>query len=991
MAPKKEAAKKEAAKVTGKAKAKGKAKGKAKAAASIEVAAASADGCGKEDVKMKELEGTLAIPLDVPIETAEELKPASGSSDPCHKNEASEDIQEGLKGEVTEEAKEEAKEKAKEGGKEEFKEEAKEKATVKTKQDVNEEAKEEATEGAKAEAKEEAKDEATEENKREAEEEALEDAKEEEGMDGGGAFIDPEEPNGEHEADAPTDARKKITGKVGFNMLEATPNAMPTVDGRLLMALGDGGLQYLMAGVKATVGMKSGRYMFELKVVELLNPVQNIPMPPPKHFVRMGFCLAESSGLLADSATNVFFDSDGYFVHELVYERLVHLRVKRNCVMAALLNLDEKSPNKNTVSFFCDGKLVAPPQKLPESLIGKTLFPAISYTNVTLHVNFGLAPLKPLPFQCRMLQDAAEADVEIVDQLMARKTEVIFPVGLPDHGLFDWLDMYLEANPKYFELSDRKILEWAKKSGNFRPGGYDATESQDKPGMNFGIPCMDDQSIQKSLAVLASAMSRPLVSMEIQANLLADKRKDALRRFPTSTFKRVAVVVMGEPPSEYKMRTQKLILADKVRNAKVAAARKGKGKGEGTRRATREGQTIADDEAGENADDKAEETPVSLTDDERALWHRTMERPDIAQAVLASSYAKFSLPVEEEGFDEIRYVWQDAGKSAASFTEWIREQKKTQRVDDLEPSAWFKVRLEAWQTALADWRKRQSTAKKSSSKKKVDADKVAEDDIADDEKGTSDAKEADEDDVDVFALEDINNMGNGLPLYALFEHEDWVLVSLRYELHLLVHAFRHDLDDPDRPSFPESQLGFYYNKYYGKGFRVGQFGCNTFAELVDLVKEGIGVAASTGFIQATWPIGTPLEKFVRCAEEARRERQRCVDAGDETARLNFVRPRESYARVGPRYSRDAGKGGKGGGGGGYGGAAGGKGSAGRHGRAPPLVQPHGSFRSAAPLAQGLLKRQYPATAPTASYPPLKYPRYAGRVAPPRGSYGGGRR
>ena len=36
-----------------------------------------------------------------------------------------------------------------------------------------------------------------------------------------------------------------------------------------------------------------------------------------------------------------------------------------------------------------DGVRVSPPQKLPAALVGKPLFPHVSFKNVTLHVNFG--------------------------------------------------------------------------------------------------------------------------------------------------------------------------------------------------------------------------------------------------------------------------------------------------------------------------------------------------------------------------------------------------------------------------------------------------------------------------------------------------------------------------------------------------------------------------------------------------------------------------
>ncbi len=50
---------------------------------------------------------------------------------------------------------------------------------------------------------------------------------------------------------------------------------------------------------------------------------------------------------------------------------------------------------------------------------------------------------------------------------------------------------------------------------------------------------------------------------------------------------------------------------------------------------------------------------------------------------------------------------------------------------------------------------------------------------------------------------DILDLGNGMPLFDKFQYEDWTLLSTRYELHLLLHSFKKDLDDPDRPSFGE--------------------------------------------------------------------------------------------------------------------------------------------------------------------------------------------
>ncbi|CAJ1378804.1 unnamed protein product, partial [Effrenium voratum] len=49
------------------------------------------------------------------------------------------------------------------------------------------------------------------------------------------------------------------------------------------------------------------------------------------------------------------------------------------------------------------------------------------------------------------------------------KCEVMLPVAFPDEGTFEWLDSFIEKNPQYTELSDRKLMEWAVASGLNRP------------------------------------------------------------------------------------------------------------------------------------------------------------------------------------------------------------------------------------------------------------------------------------------------------------------------------------------------------------------------------------------------------------------------------------------------------------------------------------------------------------------------------------------
>merc|ERR1712227_939075 len=95
------------------------------------------------------------------------------------------------------------------------------------------------------------------------------------------------------------------------------------------------------------------------------------------------------------------------------------------------------------------------------------------------------------------------------------------------------------------------------------------------------------------------------------------------------------------------------------------------------------------------------------------------------------------------------------------------------------------------------------------------------------------------DGLDVFGVEDYTDLGGGMPLFKDFEVEDWALASLRFELHLLTHAFRKDVDDPERTGIYLEHLWFYYHKYFKKTLNPKFYGKEDFKELMTLVKDTI--------------------------------------------------------------------------------------------------------------------------------------------------------
>merc|ERR1712187_530382 len=234
---------------------------------------------------------------------------------------------------------------------------------------------------------------------------------------------------------------------------------------------------------------------------------------------------------------------------------------------------DEKSPNAFTVSLFKNGERACQPQPIPENMKGKPLFPTITYRNVTFEANFGPTAMRPLPFTCRMAQDAASADIEVVPGKPPKdgKHEVLFPVALPETGMFDWLDGFLEKNPGYTELSDRKILEWASKSGIYKPKNQ---HSNDKPTMNFGIPLMDDGSVGKVIKAIAPTLKRNYVIPELKGNLVKKDRLGSVAHWKGRNFKMAAAVLMGEPSKDFKDKIHALLLEEKKKKAEAERQKK---------------------------------------------------------------------------------------------------------------------------------------------------------------------------------------------------------------------------------------------------------------------------------------------------------------------------------------------------------------------------------------------------------------------------------
>merc|ERR1711972_284853 len=427
---------------------------------------------------------------------------------------------------------------------------------------------------------------------------------------------------------------------VSFSTSETTLNVVPTMGGSLLTTITEGAMSYLLAGARANVGLKSGRYMFEAKILQNLGGSDSKCKP----LLRIGFSTAGSSLFLGDDEKSVCFDSDGGFTankQRIVFPKKA--RIIKEKTVAVVLNLDSKSPNVNTINLYIDGEKITDPKPLPEGMKGQPLFPTLTYRNLSVQVNFGPTPLQDLPFKCRMVQGAANSDVTVVETKEPKdgKYEVVLPVAFPDEGTFDWLDTFLENNPKYVELSDRRIAQWCKSSG-VTSKGSNAKASNDKPVGNYGVPGLDDFSVRKVINSVAPCVPRNYLIMEVKSNLVAAERKECLKKFNYPCYKKVAHVVMGKPDEEYKAKVQSKILkekqekalaawkAKKEAEAKKKAAEK-KAKDLAKQKAEAEKKRKADIEAKKKAKDgeeaKKEDEPMAEKEEEKEEEGEKDEEP----------------------------------------------------------------------------------------------------------------------------------------------------------------------------------------------------------------------------------------------------------------------------------------------------------------------------------------------------------------------------
>jgi len=271
-----------------------------------------------------------------------------------------------------------------------------------------------------------------------------------------------------------------------------------------------------------------------------------------------------------------------------------------------------------------------------------------------------------------------------------------------------------------------------------------------------------------------------------------------------------------------------------------------------------------------------------------------------------------------------------AKKAAAERAAKIQEAVKAKAAEKAKAEAAEKAKAEAADgtlIALLKSEKKEEDKETPSSPEKAKAEVKAKDEEGEkneaEEDDTKDLEEEEEevvdfDAVDVFGVEDVCDIGGKVPIFKDFQFEDFTMLTLRFELHLLAHAFIRDVKDTDRTGMHLDHLAFYYQKYYTRSLNFKGLGVESAKELLDLMDDTVWVTKSIVEPQIPAELES-LTIFVRLTEESRRYRALMLELGDESARLKISDPiQAAQARLQgtkrPWSEGQSGQGQKGGGG-----------------------------------------------------------------------------
>lgn len=319
------------------------------------------------------------------------------------------------------------------------------------------------------------------------------------------------------EEDAPADSkRKKISEKCVFNSVDATLNVAVSDEG-MLSHYSQGGMGSLLAGARANMGVKAGRYYYEVKIVDSFGH-------GGKYDLQLGF---------STSKTCLFGGEDGSFLFDVTANKYVSGATKKPLVsiskgalgrlpdtVGILLNRVADSPQFNTISLFVNGERKTEPTKLalPEDAEIGALYPHVIFRNISVLPNMGPVVWKMPSFIVRPIGDAAQADIEKSTVVAIDAPELIIPVGF---DTTDYITEFASKHPEFTVVTTEKMALWAERSVVQKP------------------QCCNDSG-----KMIGNMLRKRKFILKMSETVFAHERKALLSRF--IGYKKIAHVVFKE-------------------------------------------------------------------------------------------------------------------------------------------------------------------------------------------------------------------------------------------------------------------------------------------------------------------------------------------------------------------------------------------------------------------------------------------------------------
>ncbi|CAD7966665.1 unnamed protein product [Amoebophrya sp. A120] len=652
-------------------------------------------------------------------------------------------------------------------------------------------------------------------------------------------------------------------GSVVLNEWDRTFNALGAEQGTTLASLTGDGFNQLYSAMRANKGFYDGRYYFEIKMLD-----------HPRS-VRVGFSTVECD-LTMDTANAFCFEShcDAYVAGER--QKNVNPRWTRTDVVGCLLNV----PKKQIVLVLNGG--ITPTghsATIPDSMFDESgklkmaLYPTVVSKGCSVECNFSTEVWKQLPFAVRTVGRAKIADcvespkkrhtVLSEDDKGRRIVEVTIPVGFDASNV---IEKFKAESPDAWVLTQDFLASWAEKSGAQKRAGGNQQSGRGNQSQQekYGLMCLDNP--MGVFPMLLKGGHKYLMSMLNLHNLFPQMRQDAFAKLQHALNVRIKGLVSVDS---------------------VLAVLEGK--------------------------------------------------KQVVQNV-RDHYEHAALPnTESEAWDTVEYVYEaDPSKTQEElatlvnekFVAWKKDCKLKSKVTDLKKGPYYTNQI----TKFSKLRQMQhkATAEQArkahaATKEKLKAEKKAKKEAAaaakkEEEKGDKEkeegaaepaAEEAKEESVESEEEEEV------LPaIMEEFSEEDWMLAQLRCEIHSLIHAFRMDVNDPERVTFPATHMAYYYHLYSGKPFSqtLQSFNVRTLEELTKLIpdvcehtkdmddfalrKEKSLLEDFDLVLPASSEADLDVQKFIEVTEEARQMRTDRLDAGDENAALNFTFKQQSQKQAG---------------------------------------------------------------------------------------------